>query len=52
MALAAKASDEDSPSWSQAMNGPNKTGFWDACKTEVKTLEDMDTGKLLTMNRV
>jgi len=43
MALAAKASDEDTPNWSQAMNGPNREGFWDACKTEVNTLEGMDT---------
>jgi hypothetical protein len=43
MALAAKASDEDMPTWTQAMNGPNREGFWDACKTEVQTLEDMDT---------
>ena len=47
MALAAKASDEDSPTWSQAMNGPNKEGFWEACQTEVKTLEDMDTWEVV-----
>jgi hypothetical protein len=43
MALAAKAADEDMPTWTQAMNGPNRDGFWDACKIEVETLEDMDT---------
>jgi Reverse transcriptase (RNA-dependent DNA polymerase) len=43
MALAAKASDEDTPNWAQAMNGPNREGFWDACQTEFDTLKGMDT---------
>jgi Reverse transcriptase (RNA-dependent DNA polymerase) len=43
MALAAKASDEDMPNWAQAMNGPNREGFWDACQTEFDTLKGMDT---------
>jgi Reverse transcriptase (RNA-dependent DNA polymerase)/GAG-pre-integrase domain len=43
MALAAKASDEDNPNWNQAMNGPNKDGFWEACQKEIDTLEAMDT---------
>jgi hypothetical protein len=43
MALAAKAADEDNPNWAQAMNGPNREGFWEACKKEYDTLTDMDT---------
>ena len=42
MALAAAANDADTPNWTQAMNGPHAEGFWEACKLEVKTLEDMD----------
>ena len=47
MALAAKANDEDTPNWNQAMNGPHKKGFWDACKIEYNTLQDMDVWDLV-----
>lgn len=40
-ALAAKANDEDNPSWEQAMNGPNSEGFWEASEKEIRTLEKM-----------
>ena len=43
LALAAKAADEDTPNWAQAMNGPNKEGFWEACQKEYDTLTEMDT---------
>jgi hypothetical protein len=36
--LAAKANDEDNPSWDSAMNGPQKEGYFDAMKAELKTL--------------
>jgi hypothetical protein len=42
-ALAAKAADEDNPNWAQAMNGPNKDGFWEACLKEFETLTAMKT---------
>jgi hypothetical protein len=38
--LAAKANDEDNPSWDSAMNGPQKEGYWDAMKSELKTLTE------------
>ena len=41
MALAARANDASTPTWSEAMNGPNEEGFWDACKLEIETLEKM-----------
>ena len=37
-ALAAKGNDADTPTWEQAMNGPNAEGFWEACKVEYDTL--------------
>jgi len=37
--LTTVANAQDTPNWSQAMNGPNKQGFWKACKIEVTTLE-------------
>ena len=47
MALAAKANDRDKPNWNQAMNGPYRKGFWDACKVEYNTLQDMDVWDLV-----
>ena len=41
LALAAKANDEDTPNWHQAMNGPNKAGFEDAMRIEIDTLVAM-----------
>ena len=38
LALAANGNDADTPNWEQAMNGPNATGFWEACKIEIDTL--------------
>jgi hypothetical protein len=38
MSLAAKANAEDNPNWNQAMNGPDKAGYWKACKKEIDTL--------------
>ena len=38
LALAAKGNDADTPTWEQAMNGPNAEGFWEACKVEYDTL--------------
>jgi predicted short-subunit dehydrogenase-like oxidoreductase (DUF2520 family) len=39
MVLAAKANSEDTPNWHQAMNGPNKEGYWKAMEKEYHTLE-------------
>jgi hypothetical protein len=40
MALAVKASTEDNPTWHEAMNGPDKAGYWEAMVKEHTTLED------------
>jgi hypothetical protein len=42
LALAAKANDADLPTWEQAMNGPDREGFWEACRKEVETLRNMN----------
>jgi hypothetical protein len=43
MVLAAKANAEDNPTWDQAMNGPDRDGYLEACCKELKTLsEDKD----------
>ena len=38
LALQAKAGNEDTPSWDEAMNGPYAEGYWEACKIEYDTL--------------
>lgn len=37
--FAAKANSEDNPTWEQAMNGPEKAGYWKAMTVEYETLE-------------
>jgi len=38
MILGAKANSEDTPTWEQAMNGPDCEGYWKACEKEIQTL--------------
>ena len=38
MALAAKANSADNPTWNEAMNGPNRDGYWEAMAIELETL--------------
>ena len=40
-ALSTKANAADNPKWEEAMNGPNRDGFMDACRRELKTLVKM-----------
>ena len=43
MVFGTKANSEDTPTWEQAMNGPDRDGYWKACEKELDTLtEDMD----------
>ncbi|KAG7374494.1 reverse transcriptase RNA-dependent DNA polymerase [Nitzschia inconspicua] len=52
--LTSKASQADNPTYEEAMNGPHREGFFEAMKTELKTLIDMDcwevVERLPTMN--
>ena len=41
MLLSTKANSEDNPTWAEAMNGPFKEGYWDACVKELHTLEKL-----------
>jgi hypothetical protein len=38
MMLAAQASAEDNPTWNEAMNGPDKAGYWEACEKEIQNI--------------
>jgi hypothetical protein len=40
MILGSKANSEDTPTWEQAMNGPEADGYWKACEKEMSTLTD------------
>jgi hypothetical protein len=40
MILAAKANAADNPSWDEAMNGPDRAGYWEACRKELETLTE------------
>jgi hypothetical protein len=40
MFLGATANSEDNPRWEEAMNGPNKNGYWEACEKELDTLQN------------
>ena len=37
-----KARSEDQPRWHEAMNGPFRDKWWEACKKEISTLERME----------
>ena len=42
-----EASQEDNPSWKQAMNGPFKAEYWQAAVKEIETLESMDAWEVV-----
>jgi hypothetical protein len=39
MALQMRANAADNPSWEEAMNGPDQSGYWKAMESKLKTLE-------------
>jgi hypothetical protein len=39
MIFGANANSEDNPTWEQAMNGPDRDGYWKACEKEIETLQ-------------
>ena len=45
--LSAAPTSEDTPTWEQAMNGPNAAGFWEACKAELRTLEMLNVFQIV-----
>ena len=48
MALALKANAEDNPTWEQAMNGPDRDGYWTAAEEELETLEKKDAWEVVS----
>lgn len=40
--LATQANAADNPTWEEAMNGPDKVGYWEAAVTEIQTLKDKE----------
>jgi hypothetical protein len=52
VAFAAKANADDNPTWEEAMNGPNKEGYWQACVKEIETLTtSKDAWEVLTREK-
>ncbi len=51
LALAAKLNDADNPTWEEAMNGPLRKGFHEACETELATLAEMDVWEIVDRQR-
>jgi hypothetical protein len=41
------ASKEDNPNWKDAMRGDYANEYWEACKTEIATLEGMDAWEVV-----
>ena len=50
-ALQAKATDEDTPTWEEAMNGPFREGFEEACRKELDTLIEMGVWDVVDRKR-
>jgi hypothetical protein len=46
--LSSKASEDDIPTYEQAMSGPNKEGYWQAAKKEVDTLVKKRSREVVT----
>jgi hypothetical protein len=47
LVFASKANSEDNPTWQEAMNGPNRQGYWEACEKEFSTLEEKDSWEVV-----
>jgi hypothetical protein len=45
--LSAKANSADNPTWNEAMNGPDKAGYWEACRKEIATLVEKDAWEVV-----
>jgi hypothetical protein len=46
--LSSKASEDDNPTYEQAMSGPDKEGYWQAAKKEVDTLAKKGSWEVVT----
>jgi hypothetical protein len=52
LAFAAKANNEDTPNFSQAMNGPDALGYVDAMENEIQQLEEKDPWDIIPISKV
>ena len=43
LALATLANSSDNPAWHEAMNGPQKDGYWRAIEIEINTVTNKDS---------
>jgi hypothetical protein len=51
IALAAKSNSEGTPSWHEAMHGPDTAGYWKACENKIHTLQDIkDSWEIQTLS--
>jgi hypothetical protein len=48
--LSSKVSEDDNPTYEQAISGPNKEGYWKAVKKEVDTLVKKGSWEVVTKN--
>ena len=46
--LATQANAADNPTWDEAMNGPDKAGYWQAAEKEVETLRRKECWDVVT----
>ena len=47
LALASKANASDNPRWHEAMNWPDRAGYWEAMKVEITTLTKLKARKVI-----
>ena len=47
IAFSARVNEETTPTWNQAMNGPDAEGFWEAMAIEIRTLEKMEAWEVV-----
>ena len=45
--LSTMANAQDNPTWEEAMNGPDKQGYWKACEVEIGTLNEKNAWQVV-----
>jgi len=49
LALAANINASDNPRWHEAMNGPDRAGYWEAMKAEISTLTKLKAWTVVSL---
>ena len=52
MFLSSMANASDNPRWEEAMNGPLREGYWEACEKEMNTLIEKECWELVDRNEI